>query len=165
MTCNLLGVLTLASAVCAAVTGGVYLGFAAIVMPALRSLPSSEAVATMQRINISAVKLPFMAIFFGGTAAALAVIVAEAAIGGTALGTSRRLIGAGLVLASLGITMVRNVPLNNGLAQVPSSSGNSRDAWRTFDQGWSRANLLRATASIVGTILLVDSLSLSPGAD
>ncbi len=165
MSYDLPGVLTLASAVCAGVTGGVYLGFAAIVMPALRSLPSSEAVATMQGINISAVKLPFMAIFFGGTAAALALIVAETAIGGTALGASRRLIGAGLVLASLGITMVRNVPLNNRLAQVPPNLGNCRDSWKTFDQGWSRANLLRATASIVATILFVDSLSLSPGTD
>ncbi len=117
---------TAASAVCAGVAGGVYFAFATIVVPALRALPAVEAVTAMQRLNISAVRLPFMVVFFGGAAASAAVIIAEVASGTATPAAVNRMAGAGFALASFGITIVRNVPLNNALSRLPLTGRTSK---------------------------------------
>ena len=125
--------MTVTAAVLAALAGGVYFTFAAMALPALRALPAAQATSAMRRINVSAVRPPFMVVFFGGalTCAAFALV--------------------GFV-----ITIVRNVPLNNGLA-VDSPSTDAR--WRRFDRSWGRANIARSLASILGSVALTASLS------
>ncbi|MFL4475223.1 DUF1772 domain-containing protein [Paeniglutamicibacter sp. MACA_103] len=147
------------SAVCAGVAGGVYFAFSAIVTPALRALPADQAVEAMQRINTSALRLPFMAVFFGGAAASAAVVVAELASDGASPGAANRMAGAALALAAFGITIVRNVPLNNELARIAPDAGDAAARWSAFDRGWSRANHVRAAASIAATVVLLDSLA------
>lgn len=159
MSGTLVTATTAASAVCAGVAGGVYLAFSALVMPALRALPAGQGIAAMQRINTGAVRLPFMAVFFGGAAASAALLVAELVAGPTAPGAGNRLAGAGLALAAFGITIVRNVPLNNKLARVPSGVADAAAPWTAFDRGWSRANHVRAATSIAAATVLLDSLA------
>lgn len=86
---------TIASAAGAGVSGGVYLAFSAIVMPALRGLPAGQRVASMQLVNANAVRLPFMTVFFGGAAASVALVVAELDSETAAPGAAQRLVGAG----------------------------------------------------------------------
>lgn len=159
MTTTAIAVITTTSAVCTGLAGGVYLAFSAIVMPALRTRPSKEAIATMQHINISAVRPPFMIVFFGGAAASGTLAIMELAAGPLDVPSLARISGAVLALASFGITIVRNVPLNNALAAKGSSAADSQATWKRFDGPWSTANLVRGIAAIAATALLAASLA------
>jgi uncharacterized membrane protein len=102
-----------------------------------------------------AVHPPFMALFFGG---ALASVIA-----GTTAGTSEahgllRLTGAALSLASFGVTIAVNVPLNNALARVPAGA-DVVSAWRTFERPWTRANTVRGVLALAGAAALTGSLT------
>lgn len=161
MSGTLVTAVTATSAICAGVAGGVYFAFSAMVMPALRALPASQSVSAMQRININAVRLPFMVVFFGGAAAAVAVVITELASGAATPAAPSRIIGAGLALAAFGITIVRNVPLNNTLARITPDMPDIEARWNIFSSAWSAANHARATAAIAATITLVVSLARS----
>ena len=148
--------LTIVAALGAGLTAGVYLAFSLLVLPAFRAIPAAAAVAAMQRINVSALRAPFMAIFFGGAAASVAVIVLQLVSATTAGPT--RIVGAVLALAAVVITMVRNVPLNNALVRVNPASTLVSAAWQSFDRSWSRANHARAVVSAGGTVALIFSV-------
>ncbi|WP_240607404.1 anthrone oxygenase family protein [Cryobacterium aureum] len=149
--------LTIAAAVGAGLTGGVYLAFSFLVLPAFRTLPAAAAVSAMQRINVSAVRVPFMTVFFGGAAASVAVIVLQL-VSETPNGTTR-IVGAVLALAAVVITVVRNVPLNNALVRVDPASTDASAAWQAFDRSWSPANSARAAVSVAATVVLMFSLT------
>ena len=148
-------VATIAAAIVAALTAGIYLAFTVMVLPALRSGSPATAITVMQRVNVAALRPPFMLLFFGGTLLAVAVIVTELASGAVGTFGWLRLVGAGLALLSFVITVVRNVPLNTALAAASSTDSG---AWVAFDRPWGRANLLRAGFSTAGAVLLVVSL-------
>jgi uncharacterized membrane protein len=145
------------AAVCAGVAGGVYFSFSALVLPALRGRLAGDAVAVMRAVNVAAVRPPFMLVFFGGAVSAAAVAVTEV-VGSVGSAGSvgdvhpARVVGAALALAAFGITVVRNVPLNNALA------GRSPD-WQRFEPRWRRANHARAAASILAAVALGASLA------
>ncbi|SDN15711.1 Uncharacterized membrane protein [Cryobacterium flavum] len=149
--------LTITAALGAGLTAGVYLAFSFLVLPAFLTLPDAAAVAAMQRINVSAVRAPFMTVFFGGAAASVVVIVlqltSEAPAGPT------RILGAVLALAAVVITVVRNVPLNNALVRADASSSGLTVAWQSFDRSWSRANYARAAVSVGAAVALIFSLT------
>ena len=154
--------LTTATALSAGVTGGVYVAFSAMVLPALRTLPAADAVAAMQRINVAAVRPPFMALFFGGAALSVGLVVAELSTGPFTGRGLTRVLGASLALASFGLTVAANVPLNNALARVTPAGTGAAEGWQAFNDGWSRANLIRAGAAITGAALLTGSLLIAP---
>ncbi|GEP27278.1 DUF1772 domain-containing protein [Cryobacterium levicorallinum] len=152
--------LTIAAALGAGLTGGVYLAFSFLVLPAFRTLPAApavSAVSAMQRINVSAVRAPFMTVFFGGAAASVAVIVVQLTSNVPAGPT--RILGAVLALAAVVITVVRNVPLNNALVSVDANSPGLTAAWQSFDRSWSRANYARAAVSVAAAVALIFSLT------
>jgi uncharacterized membrane protein len=148
----------LAAGLAAGIAGGVYFTFSAIVMPGLRGVPAAQAMSAMQSVNRSAVRLPFMTVFFGGAAASVAVFIFESTTGALSENGAGRMLGAGLSLLAFGITVGRNVPLNEALARVPEGVADATGAWNSFDRGWTRANLARGAASIVGASLLIHSL-------
>ncbi|WP_299166256.1 DUF1772 domain-containing protein [uncultured Arthrobacter sp.] len=147
-------VATTTAAVCAGATGGVYVAFSAMVMPVLDRRAGSEAVGAMQRINVLAVRPPFMGIFFGG---AVASVVAGLTAGTTDAQGLVRVAGAVLVLASFGVTIAVNVPLNNRLARV--SDPINPDVWRAFAGPWTRANTVRGVLALAGAAALAGSLA------
>ncbi|ALV45053.1 hypothetical protein MB46_05570 [Arthrobacter alpinus] len=159
MTTTAIAALTITSALCTGLAGGVYLAFSAIVMPALRTRPPKDAIATMQSINVSAVRPPFMIVFFGGAAASAALAIMELASGTLNVPSIARISGAVLALTSFGITILRNVPLNNALAAVASSAADAQPTWKHFDGPWSTANLVRGIATVAATALLAVSLA------
>ncbi|GAA3666217.1 DUF1772 domain-containing protein [Arthrobacter ginkgonis] len=132
-----------------ALVAGFYAAFTFTVMPALRRRPAQDAAATMVSINEQAVRPPFMILFFG-TALACAGALAEQAVNpGT--DSPLRILGSVAYLAGWFATMAINVPLNGRLAR-------SKIEWTEFDRSWSRANLLRAVLSAVGSIALLAPL-------
>ena len=149
--------LTIAAALGAGLAAGVYLAFSFLVLPAFRTLPAAAAVSAMQRINVSAVRAPFMTVFFGGAAASAAVIVLHLTSDAPAGPT--RILGAVLALAAVVITVVRNVPLNNALVRIDANAPGLMATWQSFDRSWSRANYARATVSVAAVIALIFSLT------
>lgn len=147
-------VATATAAVCAGATGGVYVAFSAMIMPALNTRAGSEAIGAMQRINVMAVRPPFMALFCGG---ALASVMAGVTAGTSDSQGLLRVAGAALALASFGVTVAVNVPLNNALAKF-SGTGNI-DAWRSFERPWTRANTVRGALALAGAAALAGSLA------
>lgn len=102
-------VVATAAAVCAGATGGVYFAFSSMVMPALHARPVTEAIHAMQRVNVMAVRLPFMIVFFGGALASAAAAVTAGTGGAPAEQAPLRLAGAVLSLASVAVTIAASV--------------------------------------------------------
>ena len=142
----------------AALAGGVYLAFSAMVMPALRSRPAADAIVTMQHVNVAAVRAPFMVVFVGGAAAAVAVVVVEVvrarAAGSVGLGTVVGVAGAALALGGFLVTVAYNVPRNDLVAALDPVSVADQARWLTLAREWTAANGLRGGLSVLGAGLL-----------
>lgn len=153
----LLTTLTIISAVCSATAGGVYFSFTAIVMPALRRVAPHEAVSAMRRINETAVRWPFMSIFYGSMLTSVALVVMEMAAGNWVPAAMARLVGAALGIAAFAITVLGNVPLNNRLASDRGSE-TAADTWTSFAVPWGRLNHARTILAIAAPVMLSYSL-------
>lgn len=153
----LLITLTIITAACTAIAGGVYFSFSALVMPALEKIPPREAVTAMRRINVAAVRWPFMSIFFGSMLSSVALLVMEIAAGNWVPAAMARLVGAALGIATFVITVVGNVPLNNRLASDRESDSDA-DTWTLFAVPWGRLNHARWICAVVSAAVLSFSL-------
>lgn len=125
--------------------------FSSFVMPALGELAPRDGIVTMQAINRwaprSLLALPMGVTAIGGVAVSVMALVGD--------GTDRglRIVGAVLGLASLAITGLANVPINNkvdALAAVPEAEGE----WAAYASLWCRWNHLRTIASLASAVLL-----------
>jgi uncharacterized membrane protein len=125
---------------------GFYLAFSAVVMPALDRRPAADAASTMIAVNESAVRAPFMALFFGTAAACAAVAIV--AVASPSPESALRLAGAAAQLTGVALTVGANVPLNNRLA-----AGSLE--WAAFARPWTRANHARTVASLLGAVALL----------
>jgi len=140
--------LLLASAVGAALVSGIFYAFSTFVMQALGRLAPREGIAAMQSINVVVINPMFLLAFFGtGVLCATAVIFslfADTAVplGPTAAGGALYLVGC------LGVTIVRNVPLNERLAAVGPGDAAAEFLWRAYLVRWTRWNHVRTAASL-----------------
>ncbi|MFF1573081.1 DUF1772 domain-containing protein [Leifsonia sp. NPDC058292] len=152
MTDQLIGLLVGLAALTTATAGGVYLGFTSMVMPALRESPEAESVATMNRINVRAVRSTFMIAFVGSALTCLAVaIVVTPAL--PRLDALFALLGAALGFIAFVVTAAVNVPLNNRLAATKDGRG-----FADFERRWRRGNSVRGAVSLLGAASLITSL-------
>lgn len=139
------------AALATAVTGGVYVGFSAMVMPALGDAPPAHASAVMNAVNARAPRSSFLLAFLASPVLAVVAVVLTI---GRLPGADALLVLAGAVLAVAAflITGAVNVPLNNRLA---------RDAdYAAFAQRWRRANGLRGALSLIGGAALIGALAI-----
>lgn len=141
------GWVPVAAGVGSGLVGGFYFAFSAVVIPALRRRPAEEATDTMVAINKTALRAPFMVLFFG-TAAACGATVAGA-IADPHAHSLLRTAGSTAYLAGWVLTMAVNVPLNNRLIN------GGPDHWPDHQRSWARANHIRAALSIAGTLGLL----------
>jgi uncharacterized membrane protein len=146
------GIVVGLAALTTAATGGVYLGFSTMVMPALRGSTATDAVGTMNRINVFAVRSVFMVAFLGS---ALTCIAAAIFVLGSLPRVDAVLALLGALLGFIGfvVTIAVNVPLNNRLAQTSDGQ-----AYAGFEDRWRRANTLRGTLSLLGAASLIGAL-------
>lgn len=158
MTDRLLFPLTLLAALGSGLVGGVFFAFSAFVVKALARLPAAHGIAAMQSINIAVANRWFMAPFFGTAAACVALIL-------TALPRWRepdgilRLVGAALYLGGgIGVTGVRNIPLNNALAEVAADDPAGAALWTRYVPAWTAWNNVRAVAAAAAAAALTIAL-------
>lgn len=152
---------TLVAAVACGLSAGVLFAFSAFVMPALQRLDPGASIAAMQAINVKAVTPPFMVVLLGGGIVCLALLAAALRSWGEprspwlAAGAALYLVGV------LGLTIARNVPLNDALAEVDPGVADAAARWAGFAEPWTIANHVRAAAGIAATTLLIVGMTVT----
>ena len=146
-------VLAVTTAGASAVMGGVLFGFSSFVMPALRRLPASEAVATMQAMNATAPRgLGLPLVVSGVGSAALGAWSLRHAT--TPAGHALLLAGAAAGVAAFAVTAGYHVPRNNRLDSVDARSPGAPAAWADFLPGWVTMNHVRTLLSLASAGLV-----------
>lgn len=149
---------TLATALGSGLNAGVFFAFSTFVMPALKRLPAAHGIAAMQSINKLAVTPAFMAALFG-TAVACLGLVAWAVISSGERPTALVIAGGALyIVGTIGVTIVCNVPLNDGLAMLHPQDAGAASRWAEYVAKWTAWNHVRTVAALAAAAVLTTSL-------
>lgn len=145
------------SAIGCAVIGGVYFTFSTFAMTAFAKIEQASGIAAMQAINDVILRSLFMPLFFGTTIAA-AILVILGVINWSAP-SSLLLLTGGLVFVAgmFMVTVVFNVPMNDGLAAV--TPANADAVWKSYLSDWTFWNHVRTIASLSASVLFMVALT------
>jgi uncharacterized membrane protein len=137
---------------------GVFFAFSTFVMKALSQQPPAQGMATMQSINITVINPWFMTVFLGTAAVCLFLAIAS-------LSKLHQpsaiflLIGSLLyIIGTFGVTMVRNVPLNDALAIADPNSAEGAKLWASYLTAWTFWNHVRTVAAFGAAIAFTMTL-------
>ncbi len=145
---RLMFVLTLAAALGSGTIGGVFFAFSTFVMRALARLPSRDAIAAMQSINVAVINPMFLGPFFG-TALGCAVALVAAAVRWDRPGSGYLVAGAVFYVAgTFAVTIFRNVPLNDALEGVAPTDADIAAQWSRYAARWTTWNHVRTAAAL-----------------
>lgn len=153
--------LTVAAAIGASLSAGVYLAFSTFVMPGLRRQSPSNAISAMNSINQAAPSNPLlMLVLFGtGIVCVLLMIAGFQHRGAPAAGW--QIAGAALYLVSVLILVGYHVPHNDQLMKVDPNAAGADGTWSHFYSAWLAWNHVRALAATGGAVSLVLALRAS----
>ncbi|HSA48888.1 MAG TPA: anthrone oxygenase family protein [Yinghuangia sp.] len=147
--------LTMATALGCIVIGGVFFGFSALVMPALRQAPAKDAVGVMQAVNTSALTFPFLPVFLGSALASAALGV-WAVVDWDADHSALLVAGAATYLVgSFVLTVAYHVPRNEALDKVTAGTADADRLWAVHVVEWTRMNHVRGLAAVAAGALLI----------
>ena len=154
---------TLVSALGCGLVAGVFFAFSTFVMPALKRLVPAHGIAAMQSINELAVTPAFMTALFGtalfGTAAACLGLVAWIVISSDGRTTALVLAGCALyIVGTIGVTIARNVPLNDRLAKLHPQGADAAGRWDEYVARWTAWNHVRTVAALAAAATLTIAL-------
>jgi uncharacterized membrane protein len=145
---------TLATALGCGLVAGVFFAFSSFVMPALKRLPPAHGIAAMQSINKLAVTPAFMTALVG-TAVACLGLAAWAVISMGERPAALVLAGSALYLVgAIGVTIARNVPLNDRLATLHPQGPAAAGRWDEYVTKWTAWNHVRASAALTAAATL-----------
>ncbi|MBW4550630.1 MAG: DUF1772 domain-containing protein [Aphanocapsa sp. GSE-SYN-MK-11-07L] len=137
---------------------GVFFAFSTFIMNALARLKPAEGIAAMQSINITAINPLFMLALFG-TAATCLLLAIAALLKWYQPSTAYLLVGSLLYLiGTILVTMVFNVPLNDGLAIAKPDSPEGAELWTKYLANWTFWNHVRTITALAAAGLLTISL-------
>ena len=142
--------LYLVTAIVTAVMAGFFWSFSVVVMDALALLPPLEGMRAMQSIN-TVVRNPVFAVGFFGTPILCTLVLVSLALP-NARSTGALLAASGAILylvLGLGVTFVKNIPLNDALAAASSA-----EEWQAFLAPWIFWNHVRTLGSMAAACLL-----------
>jgi uncharacterized membrane protein len=138
--------------------GGVFFSFAAFMLKAISRLPVPQAIGAMQSITRAIKNSVFLAVFFA-TAALAGVLGLAALFNWSRPGSAYLLLGSLLFLGfPFGVTLLKNVPLNNRLASAKPESVEGANYWREFHARWTLWNHLRWLGAVAATASLLVAL-------
>ena len=142
-----------------ALIGGVFLAFSDFIMRSLALTGGHGGVEAMQVINREVFRWVFMALFLGMAAVSVAIAAYGAfGLGGPA-GTLIMMGGLIYLIGCFGVTIFFNVPMNEALASMETSSSSTRDYWiQTYVPRWTFWNSVRTVACAVPAALLLFGL-------
>ena len=149
---------TVLSALGSGLIAGVFFAFAASVLPALSRLPAPTGIAAMQSL-IAAIKSPLFLVVFFGTAALAGVLGLAAPLRWSEPGSGYLLLGSLLFLnGPFGVTLMKNLPLNNRLAAVKPKSAEGASFWTEFRATWGLWNHVRWIGSLAAAASFIWAL-------
>jgi uncharacterized membrane protein len=149
-----------ALAIACACVGGVFFAFSTFVMRALVALPPPAGIRAMRSINVFAVTPVFMTALFGTGLACLAAAVYAATAGMGAASMPVIAAAATYFIGTILVTIVRNVPLNDGLATVDPDAADAVRVWARYCREWLAWNHIRTVAGIVSSGLFAYALTM-----
>lgn len=151
-------VLTFVSALGSGLIAGFFLAFSIVVMKSLAQQPPPQGIAAMQSINIVVINPMFMSAFFG-TAAACLMLTVSTFFRWQRPGTAYLLTGSLLYLVgTILVTILFNVPRNNALAAVDSTSPEGANVWANYLSSWTAWNHVRTIAALAAAVLFTIAL-------
>jgi len=131
---------------------GLLFAFSNFTMRALAELPPEHGIFAMQQINEKIIN-PLFLLFFMGTPPLCVLIAIHSLLHLSDRQSVLLLIGSiGYLLGPFGITALRNVPLNNRLAEVKPTEGERE--WRDYQVTWQRWNHIRTYIGLFSIIFL-----------
>lgn len=148
---------TILTALGGGLLGGVYFVFSVAIMRALEKLPNEQGIATMQSINLVILNPAFLSAFLG--TAIGGVLLIGAALFDWNAASPWLITGALLyIVASLGLTIAFNVPLNNELVAVSATDPLAVEVWQRYLTDWTFWNHIRTAASLASAAVLMIGL-------
>jgi uncharacterized membrane protein len=155
---NTQSLISLLAAIGCGLVGGFFYAFSICIMRALAALPPSQGVAAMQSINVAVINPWFLTLFVGLVAPCLWLVVASG-MHWQDPGARYRLFGGLLyLLGTFLVTMSCNVPRNDALAAVASSSAEAATLWASYVPSWTMWNHVRGACSCAASLLFTLSL-------
>ncbi len=152
---SLLQSLRVAAALGCGLMAGVFFAFSTSIMGGLSRLGPAQGIAGMQAINKAILNPAFLGVFLGTGAICAIVLIASISRLQNAT-TICALIGCMLyLLGSIGVTLVANVPLNDGLDTVVPNDPQSAVLWNAYLTNWMPWNHVRTATTLAGTLLLI----------
>ncbi len=127
---------------------GSFFAFSSFLLPALRRLAAEAGIAAMQSI-VASIKRPlFLGVFFA-TATLAGLLGIAAPLRWSEPGSAWLLAGSLIFLnGAFGVTLMRNVPLNNKLAQVAPDSAAGWRLWKDYLVEWTMWNHVRTISAL-----------------
>ncbi len=167
----IIGVLAGLAALTNGLLAGLFFAFVCAISPAYRRLADGEFVRGFRAINAVIVRPTFLVVFVGAPLTAAAAAVAGTlrigvapgglGIGAGPAGTALLWVAAAASVVSFLITVIVNVPLNQGLDRAPIDTHRQQEAARAvFESRWNRANLARTLMSTLSVLALAAALAL-----
>ncbi len=147
------------SAVSYGILAGVFLAFSDFIMRSLSQISGSGGVEAMQAINREVFRIVFMTLFISMAPISLVLVVHELMWGGS---EALLLVAAGAiyVVGCFGVTVTRNVPLNQALDAMETDSASTVDYWtETYVPRWTFWNSVRTCACALASVLTVLGLA------
>jgi uncharacterized membrane protein len=151
---NVQRTLTAVSAVGAGTAGGVFFAFSTFVMAGLDRLAPAASIEAMQAINAAAPSAWFMSVLFG-TALLAAGLALWSAFHLDETAAMLRLVGGGIYLVSIVLTIGYHVPRNEALDRVDPGSSEAGARWASYVSGWTAWNHVRTLSAIAACALFV----------
>ena len=140
-----------------ALLAGVFLAFSDFIMRALRETPSAGGPAAMQAINREVFHYVFIPLFLAMAPVSVLLAVAAAMLAPSPMPFVAA--AAVYVAGAFGVTVVRNVPMNNRLAEFEAGSADGQDYWAgTYLPRWTTWNSVRAAACLLSAGLMLFGL-------
>ena len=112
----------------------------------------------MNAINVTVINPLFFLAFFGTAALCLAASAGSALRWTTTDGTLVLLASVIYLVGCIGVTMFRNVPLNNALAAVTPGTPEAATLWTRYLSEWTFWNTVRTVAPILSAALFTVAL-------
>ena len=145
-------------------TAGIFFAFSTFVMAALARIPPEQGIAAMNSINVTVINPWFFTVFFGTPAVCAMLGVMALLRGASPARPSSSPPASSISWALLVVTMVFNVPLNNELAAVTSTSGEGAALWLRYLRDWTFWNTVRTAAPLLAMLLLLLAMVLHKSA-
>lgn len=141
----------------AALAAGSLFAFSAFVMDGLDRAGHPAGMAAMQGINLAAPSPLFMLVLVGTAVTSLASGVLAVVRWGEP-GSAWLIVGAGLYVVSLAVTIIYHVPRNDALAALDPAAPSSLDLWHRYQVEWTRMNHVRVALALAAAVAFLLAL-------